>query len=217
MNIWAHRGVSSRKPENTLEAFDAALRYRINGIELDVQLCKSGEVVVFHDATLERLYGFKLAIKDLTLSQLRQLAPIIPTLDEVFQRYDNDFEYILDLKARLLDSGQLEREVMKLVKKHRLEQHVILSGGLVSMLRLQYMQANVKLGYLIEHRLHLLGRKLLNTPLHINEKLLNSELISKLKSESFAIRAWTVNSPSRAAKLQEEGVEGFITDYPQDY
>lgn len=52
--IFAHRGASAYAPENTLAAFDLAQRLGADGIELDVQLTKDGEVVVIHDETIDR-------------------------------------------------------------------------------------------------------------------------------------------------------------------
>ena len=55
--IFAHRGASAYAPENTLAAFDLAQRLGADGIELDVQLTKDGEVVVIHDETIDRTGG----------------------------------------------------------------------------------------------------------------------------------------------------------------
>jgi len=49
-----HRGAMGYAPENTLLSFRKALELRCDMIELDVRLCKSGELIVFHDDTLER-------------------------------------------------------------------------------------------------------------------------------------------------------------------
>ena len=56
MKIWAHRGCSQRYPENTLLAFEKAVRIPgLTGIELDIQLTKDGCLVVFHDERVEEL------------------------------------------------------------------------------------------------------------------------------------------------------------------
>jgi len=52
--IWAHRGAWGYTPENTLEAFELAVTQEADGVELDVQLTKDGEVVVIHDETIDR-------------------------------------------------------------------------------------------------------------------------------------------------------------------
>lgn len=53
--IFAHRGASGYAPENTLEAFALAMEMGADGIELDVQLTKDGEVVVIHDEVIDRV------------------------------------------------------------------------------------------------------------------------------------------------------------------
>ena len=52
--IWAHRGASGYAPENTLESFELAIEQKADGIELDVQMTKDGELVVIHDETIDR-------------------------------------------------------------------------------------------------------------------------------------------------------------------
>ena len=47
--IWAHRGASGYAPENTLESFELAIEQKADGIELDVQMTKDGELVVIRD------------------------------------------------------------------------------------------------------------------------------------------------------------------------
>ena len=57
MLLLAHRGASADAPENTLTAFAEAARQGADGVELDVMLCASGELVVCHDEKLDRLAG----------------------------------------------------------------------------------------------------------------------------------------------------------------
>lgn len=52
--VWAHRGASGYAPENTLEAFELAAKQKADGVELDVQLSKDGELVVIHDEITDR-------------------------------------------------------------------------------------------------------------------------------------------------------------------
>jgi len=55
--LLAHRGASADAPENTIAAFEEAVRQGADGVELDVQVCSTGEVVVCHDERLTRLAG----------------------------------------------------------------------------------------------------------------------------------------------------------------
>ena len=52
--IYAHRGASNDAPENTMPAFELAYEYGADGLELDVQLTRDGEVVVIHDDEVDR-------------------------------------------------------------------------------------------------------------------------------------------------------------------
>lgn len=91
--IIAHRGYSSVFPENTLAAFAGALDIGVDYIELDVQMTRDGQIVVFHDDDLKRITGAEGAVRDYTLAELGALdagswfsssfaGERIPTLDK---------------------------------------------------------------------------------------------------------------------------------------
>ncbi|HSV86979.1 MAG TPA: glycerophosphodiester phosphodiesterase family protein, partial [Levilinea sp.] len=92
--IYAHRGACAHAPENTLTAFQLALQHGADAIELDAKLSMDGEVVVFHDQTIDRTTSGTGKLAGKTLAELKKLdaggwfAPQfagepIPTLDEV--------------------------------------------------------------------------------------------------------------------------------------
>ena len=71
--VWAHRGASGYRPENTLEAFELAIRQGADGIELDVHTSADGELIVMHDENVDRVTDGTGLIKDMTLAQLKEL------------------------------------------------------------------------------------------------------------------------------------------------
>ncbi len=104
--LFAHRGGAALAPENTLAAFDGAARLGADAIELDVQITRDGEVVVFHDATTDRIGGVGGSVAERTLAQLHSIDAgwsftpdggvtfpwrgrglVAPRLSEVFDRY----------------------------------------------------------------------------------------------------------------------------------
>lgn len=107
--IWAHRGSSGFAPENTLPAFEVAKELDIDGIELDVQMTKDGELVVIHDETINRTSDGRGWVKDFTLEQLRKYNfakskpafgfVTIPTLREVYQLFQNT-DYIINVELK---------------------------------------------------------------------------------------------------------------------
>jgi len=62
--LFGHRGCSSIAPENTLAAFQKILDHGVPGVELDVQLCKSGELVVMHDSNHKRTTGMDAPVTE---------------------------------------------------------------------------------------------------------------------------------------------------------
>src|SRR6185436_14185576 len=87
--ILGHRGVRGTLPENTLAAFEAAAGEGADGIELDVRVCGTGELVVVHDPTLERVTGGRdrRAIAEIAHHELARVdvgaGQRVPTLTEV--------------------------------------------------------------------------------------------------------------------------------------
>ena len=70
MEVWAHRGASGYMPENTMEAFELAIEQKADGIELDVQLSRDGEIMVLHDESVDRVTNSSGLLKDFTSWQL---------------------------------------------------------------------------------------------------------------------------------------------------
>tara|TARA_R110002020_G_scaffold34327_7_gene104515 strand:+ start:8412 stop:9875 length:1464 start_codon:yes stop_codon:yes gene_type:complete len=97
----AHRGASAHAVENTLAAFAVAAELGADMWEIDVQLTRDGQPVVSHDAALTRIFGGNGEIAGLTLAEIRERAPDLPTLDEVIAlaRQCNQALYV-EIKAR---------------------------------------------------------------------------------------------------------------------
>ncbi|MFR2837377.1 MAG: glycerophosphodiester phosphodiesterase family protein, partial [[Clostridium] nexile] len=137
--IFAHRGASGYAPENTLEAFALAMDIGADGIELDVQMTKDGEVVVIHDETINRVSDGKGRVKDYTLVQLREFSfdnhmegyghVSIPTLKEVLELVrPSKMDVNIELKTGIYWYPTLEEKVMEIVKNCGMEERVIYSS-----------------------------------------------------------------------------------------
>ena len=80
---FAHRGARAHAPENTVEAFQLAIRLGANGLETDAWITKDGEVVLDHDGTA-RIRGFRRSIRELNRSQLPRHIPSLGVLGLVW-------------------------------------------------------------------------------------------------------------------------------------
>ena len=103
---FAHRGLYSRDgsvPENSIASFSAAVQAGY-GIELDIQLTKDDEIVVFHDEDLKRICGKDGLVIDYTLSEIKELRLLetdeqIPTFAEVLSLVDGKVPLIIEFKG----------------------------------------------------------------------------------------------------------------------
>ena len=80
---FAHRGFSGKYPENTMLAFQKAIEVGADGIELDVQLTKNGEVVIIHDETIDRTTDGKGYVVDYTYEELSKKKKYINLLKNI--------------------------------------------------------------------------------------------------------------------------------------
>lgn len=121
MNYWkqgkdhiyvaAHRGWSEKYPENTMEAFRAAIELGVDQIETDIRITADGELVLFHDNTLERTTNGTGTVEEKTFDQLRQLDAgshkgpefagcRIPKLQDLFELVKDHPTMTLDLELK---------------------------------------------------------------------------------------------------------------------
>ena len=120
----AHRGLwsPSGAPENSLAAFQAACAGGY-GIELDVQLTRDGEAVVFHDDRLDRMCGVEGKLRDRSLAELRELRlkgtdETIPTLAETLAEVGHRALVHIELKTPFGEVGPLEKRVHEILIDH---------------------------------------------------------------------------------------------------
>lgn len=120
---FAHRGLHAGRecPENSLAAFAAACEQGFP-IELDVQVIADGEVIVFHDADLERMTGIQQRIEDVTLPELETLRLLgsdqpIPTLRQVLQQVASKVPLLVEIKHGNR-KGSIEPNVWRVLSQY---------------------------------------------------------------------------------------------------
>jgi glycerophosphoryl diester phosphodiesterase len=227
MRILGHRGASADAPENTLPAFQLALAQGADGVELDARLCASGEVVVFHDETLERLLGRPGRVARTPWSTLRTLevggpggrAPI-PLLAEVLEVLPRTAFVNVELKA---DRGglQLARRVARLLLEGHHEKHVVVSSFQpLCLLALAVCAPTLRRGYLLEPEYPWWLESGLVAPLvgrdavHPEDSQLTLARLRRWHARGREVAVWTVDDPVRARTLAGWGVDSLITNRP---
>ena len=229
--IFAHRGASGDAPENTLEAFDLAARMGADGVELDVHICKSGELVVAHDETVERVSDGTGRICDLTLSELKSFRfcrtvpsyrdARLPLLSEVFQLLrPTGLQINIELKNSVVDYPDLERKVLEeTAREFSLSRVLFSSFNHHSMLRMKQLDPSVSCGLLYEAVLvrpweyaASLGMDALHP--QYSQVLIPGGECAAAHAAGIRVNTWTVNTPEAMEDVIREGADILITNYP---
>lgn len=232
MIIIAHRGASGVAPENTLAAMDLAIRYGCQGIETDLQLTKDGEVVVFHDWSVERTTNGRGDIKDLTLDELLTLDAgswfskefkneKILTLESLIKFTPKNLLLNLEIKSKTLDNRGIEEKVVRFLEAHnRIENTIISSFNHKSLERVQDLNSEIKLGilyeaYLIDPIDSLKPSKLDIYSIHPCYYYVDRDLIEDAHKNNLKVYSWTVNDIKSAMQVKALDIDGVITNFPQ--
>ncbi|MCX7026106.1 MAG: glycerophosphodiester phosphodiesterase family protein [Spirochaetes bacterium] len=141
--VFAHRGLSSIRPENTMASFTAAREAGIPGIELDVHLTADGKLAVFHDDTTGRIAGggpgcgLKLETSDFAALAALDIGSWkgpefsgerIPLLEEVFEEFGGNFYIDIEIKSRTTADMGLEALVLRAIEYSRMERRCLISS-----------------------------------------------------------------------------------------
>ncbi|MGB9496390.1 MAG: glycerophosphodiester phosphodiesterase [Dissulfuribacterales bacterium] len=102
MIIIGHRGAAALEPENTLLSIKRAIDIGVDAIEIDVHLSKDKELVVIHDATVDRTTNGTGPVSGYSVQEIKRLdagkGEAIPTLQEVIDLIDKRVMLIIELK-----------------------------------------------------------------------------------------------------------------------
>jgi len=216
MLIFAHRGASATEPENTLRSFKKAEEVGVDGIELDVRQSKDGQIVVFHDRTLHRLFGIDKEVSDLTVAELKEISKTreIPTLEEVLNNIHSDLN--IEIKVR-----GIEDKVLSIIKNF--PHKVLISSFYPGVLKkIRALDGNIHLGLnflkeelTIESVISFLVRKVKLHSIHVEDKYISSATVILLRLLAKDVYVWTVNSREEYGRMKKLGVDGIFTDYPE--
>jgi glycerophosphoryl diester phosphodiesterase len=230
--IFAHRGSAGTHPENTMDAFLEAERVGADGIELDVQLTKDGEVVVIHDETVDRTTNGKGYIKDSHLKDLRKLhanytfkkkffnKQKIPTLIEVFDwMKDNSLVCNIELKNSIMDYEGMEEKVVKMINEYGYSDRIIISSfNHYSIVACKRLDPTIEIAPLYSTGLYMpwvYARSLGAKGIHPNQKVATDEIISASIRNGIEVRPYTVNKAHQLKRLFNINCSAIVTDYPE--
>jgi glycerophosphoryl diester phosphodiesterase len=228
--VLGHRGASAAAPENTLAAFRLAREEGADGVELDVRRCRTGEVVVFHDADARRIAGAPLRIADASLADLRTLdagshrGPMfrgerIPLLAETLEALPGAFVNV-ELKSQGRDL-RLAAATARVIRAVGAGGRVIVSSfdyRLLVAFRVAAPELPIGLLFERDQRWRLptaLAIRLLRpAAVHPDRALVTAPRARRWTARGLAVNVWTVDDPDEARRLAALGATSVITNVP---
>ncbi len=215
VRLIAHRGFALTFPENTLFAVQAAADVA-DLVEVDVRRCGSGELVVVHDETVDRVTDGSGRVADHSLSELRDLDVLdsgepIPTLAEVFEAVPPDVGINVELKEADLAADALA------VAAAAANDAVVSSfdPGALAAAREADPAVPRALLFRRDPRSNLRRAQDLDcAAVHPHHECCTPDVVQRFHVAGLSVHAWTVAEGATAARLADAGVDGVIADRP---
>ncbi|WP_046175906.1 glycerophosphodiester phosphodiesterase [Domibacillus indicus] len=231
--IFAHRGASGTHPENTMAAFYAAVEKGADGIELDVQMTRDGEIVIIHDELVNRTTDGAGAIERMTVEEVKELdagswfsssfkGEKIPTLDEFFTwASGNSLQINIELKTNKVPYHGIEKKVLDLIEHFDMRGRVVISSfnfdSIKRVIELDPYIAVAGLVWKIKRDALARAKDLGLTALHTQASFALSRYGKEAVENGMLLRLYTINEIKEWERIKASGipVEAIITDYPE--
>lgn len=200
--LLGHRGARRAAPENTLAAFELALRHGCDGFEFDVRRTLDGRSLICHDPRLHRL-----AVARHSHAELAKRAPSACCLEDVLASFAARAYLNIELKVPGLEQSVL----------HALRQNPPQCGYAVSSFAAEVVlavhNAGIPAGFICDRNRELARWASLPCEVVIpNEKLTTQSLIDEVHAAGRKLFVWTINQEKRMRTLAEWGVDAIISD-----
>lgn len=236
LEIVGHRGAAGLAPENSLLAIELGITNNASIIEIDVHLTKDQEVIVCHDKTVQRTTNGKGRIKNMTLSQLKELKLVdkngietsqtMPTLTEVINLVGDKAKLLIEIKDGYKEG--VTQKVIDIIAATNSEDMVIIQSfsdniltdthRLNPNLRLEklYILKLLGLPIIIDNGISILSAKKYKhiTSLNSYYKYLTPNQAKQIREMGKEIRLYTVDDPEEISDSVKQYVNSIITDRP---
>lgn len=225
-----HRGAAGHARENTLSSFKKAISLDVNMIELDVHICKSGEVVVIHNKDTKKINNKKELVKNKNYCDLKKIG--IPTLENVLDLVNRKTTVNIELKGK-----NTAYPVSQIIKNYIKNKRWKISDFLISSFDKQELEKIVKhlprakKAFLVSplrpysfwikrfpfiFKSHLrFAKKIDSFSINLHKNLVNQKIIALAHSENLKVFVYTVNQEREIRYLKNIGVDGIFSDYPE--
>jgi len=229
--VIAHRGFSSRAPENTRAAVARSIEVGADMVEVDVTMTADGRVICLHDETLDRTTDGRGPATSRTLDEIRRLdagswfspefaGEPVPTLDEVLDLVDGRALLNIEIKPEAVPHGAVNA-VAELVRRRDLVDRVVVSSFAPEALRrMKIVDPDIVTVSLFNADLHK-GRDPLEIIQEVGSRGLNlarhevtAEIIERCHRHGFPVGVYTVNRKQGMRRVMRLKADAVFTDHP---
>lgn len=221
--VIGHRGAMGHETENTLASVQKAMDLGVDMIEIDVFKIQSGEIVVFHDETVDRLTNGPGKIEEYNAFDLRQLivngGHKIPMLQDVLKLIDNRVALNIELKGD--DTADKVNHIMNYYIENNgwsPNNFIISSFKWDELRKMRKLNPNVQIAVLTEENpvdAIPVAKELNAVAINPYFKNLDLEIANQIREAGLKIYVWTVNEDFDIDAMKRIGVDGIITNYPE--
>jgi glycerophosphoryl diester phosphodiesterase len=221
MLIMGHRGSAGTHPEHSLEGIRETIASGAHMLEIDVRATADGQLVLAHDSHLLLSHGKARAIRRLRLDVIQKLTSERPllTLRDVLRECHGQLIVMIELKD-FYSVEPLSRALSDMRQQHELswDDVVLASFNPITLARLRHNHPSAGLSML--HAMNPFGffawqRAIGLSCVGFHRLHLNSFATEVARKSQLLTYAYTVNRPSAARKLHQEGIDGIVTDFPR--
>ncbi len=222
--IAAHRGASTERPENTMEAFERAVELNADWIELDVQQSKDGQIFVCHDSNLYRITGVDVNGYDLTYDEIRELDAgsffdeqyndsYIPLLSEVIDfAKKNNVNLNIELKPSAYDTD-FEKTIIEIIKEKNFENNCVLASLNYECLEnIKAITDDIPTLYISAFAYGNILDLDAADGFSLEAESVTESMVDRIHGAGKRIWVWTVNTESEMRQFSDMGVDYILTD-----
>lgn len=227
MEYYAHRGYKGQYPENTKVAFNGAMKAGFSGIEFDIFETNSGDIMVFHDDTMERLTGKTGSISDVSVKNRKDYLIIngeniskygpqlIPTFEETVKSMKKKKAFLyVHLKGVNNYTKEGIDKIYKILQKYDMvDQSIIFCGNisLISKFKAKGMQVGVNMTTtskkaIMDHINDCINSNIKTFIVFYPDKV-NQKIVDKCHENGIRLGVYSVQNKKDAARLNQLGVD----------
>lgn len=218
MIVYAHRGASSRKTENTKEAFQEAILLKAAAFETDIHRTQDGHYVLCHDDTITTTTGKRLKIAKMERNALEEQG--FAFLEDTLRLFEPGMRVNVEIK----DIGKTEHvhEVMDILQSFLQLEVIISSFDHSYVYGMQAIDVREQLEYALlfeAGQLQNHSDMLVALPgiewIHMSDADVDEQMITFLHNRGFKVGVYTVDDLHRMKTLKEWGVDSVFTNYAE--